>query len=679
MMNETSKTVAFLITGCLFAVAAASSWWLTQPKPVGGYEKVGEEFFPNFDDAQLAQSVEVTAFDAETDSVNRFSVAMVDGLWRIPSHHNYPAEAADRLARTATSMIGVVRESCVNRRTTAHAEYGVLDPEDPEATDETAGKRITLRDAGGEILADYIIGKPGGTVADDPNQMVRDAVIEPDYYYVRVPEEKETYKAKVKIDLSTRFSDWINTDLLKVEADEITALEIDDYELKEQRVQTPAGIQIQYGKTTNDKLRLSRTGFNPWQLEGMNPATEELVTLPIEETLTMLDQMVIAGVRPKLTVDGKRLVNSDLSINEDLAKENPQAFRINLLRLQDQLEQKGFTIGATPEDPEKIGLLASRGELRAATNKGVKYTLYFGRAVSGSEKEIEIGVSKDDASKENPEGDQAEKAAAKQKADESRGAQESDEAELPENEPKNRSRYVAIRVDFDPAMLGEAPVQPTEPKAPVKPEGYDQWKAKRDAELMKKAKETAGDAAKNEQSEGESGENQEDDAPDAPEDVDAANDEEFEAYAAEASAHEQAKIQYVTDLELYETNKIEYEEREKQGKELVAELNERFADWYYVVPADSLKKLKLQRVDLVTVKETPPPPLESNTIPAADPNRLPDAPSLDFNMKEGTKAKDSSDKSTDQAGEKDSKPGPPSRPPAKTDSEKSGSSGDGHP
>ena len=74
-MNETSKTVAFLITGCLFAAAAASSWWMTQPKPVGGYEKVGEEFFPEFADAQAALSVEVIAFDDETDDVKEFSVA----------------------------------------------------------------------------------------------------------------------------------------------------------------------------------------------------------------------------------------------------------------------------------------------------------------------------------------------------------------------------------------------------------------------------------------------------------------------------------------------------------------------------------------------------------------------------------------------------------------------------
>ena len=138
----------------------------------------------------------------------------------------------------------MVRESCVNRRSSEHAKYGVLDPQNPDATEDTAGKRITLRDEDGEILADYIIGKPAGSVAEEPNGMARTENLEPDFYYVRVPEEKETYKAKVEIDLSTKFSDWINPDLLKVEADEITQLEIDDYELKEEEVATPIGVQL---------------------------------------------------------------------------------------------------------------------------------------------------------------------------------------------------------------------------------------------------------------------------------------------------------------------------------------------------------------------------------------------------------------------------------------------------
>ena len=38
-------------------------------------------------------------------------------------------------------------------------------------------------------------------------------------------------------------------------------------------------------------MRLTREGFSPWQLEGMDPATQEIISLPIESTLTMLDQM----------------------------------------------------------------------------------------------------------------------------------------------------------------------------------------------------------------------------------------------------------------------------------------------------------------------------------------------------------------------------------------------------
>ena len=115
-MNETSKTVAFVISACLLGVAAGATHWMTQPKPVAGFEKVGQEFFPDFEDSLAAQALEVMVYDEETDGLREFSVENKDGLWRIPSHHDYPAEAADRLARTATSVIGLTRESLVARR-----------------------------------------------------------------------------------------------------------------------------------------------------------------------------------------------------------------------------------------------------------------------------------------------------------------------------------------------------------------------------------------------------------------------------------------------------------------------------------------------------------------------------------------------------------------------------------
>ena len=159
-----------------------------------------------------------------------------------------------------------------------------------------------------------------------------------------------------------------------------------------------------------------------------------------------------------MKVDGQRLLNSDLSINEKLARENPEGFRANLIRLQAQLAQKGFTLGASSDAPTKVGLLGARGEFRAITSTGVKYTIYFGRAVTGSETEIEIGDSQNEALSDDEKGESS--------AGNAGNNSSLTEAEEPAAAGEKRSRYVAIRVDFDPAGLGEVPTMPTEPTVP---------------------------------------------------------------------------------------------------------------------------------------------------------------------------------------------------------------------
>ena len=124
---------------------------------------VGQPFFEAFNDAATAKSLEVIAVNPETASVEQFKVEEDDGLWRIPSHHNYPAEAADRLAATATSVIGLTRESLVGRVKGDHERFGVMDPLDEEARDpEFAGQRISIKDDAGDIMLDLIVGKQGG-------------------------------------------------------------------------------------------------------------------------------------------------------------------------------------------------------------------------------------------------------------------------------------------------------------------------------------------------------------------------------------------------------------------------------------------------------------------------------------------------------------------------------------
>ena len=47
----------------------------------------------------------------------------------------------------------------------------------------------------------------------------------------------------------------------------------------------------------------------------------------------------------------------------------------------------------------------------------------------------------------------------------------------------------------------------------------------------------------------------------------------------------------------------EYEEKIKKGQERVQELNDRFADWYYIIADDVYQKIRLSRDDLIKKKE----------------------------------------------------------------------------
>ena len=84
---------------------------------------------------------------------------------------------------------------------------GVIDPLDTKVTSlKGRGKRVTLKDEKGRVLADFIIGN---AVPGQENQR-----------YVRVPGQKRTYKVNVDVDLSARFNDWIETNLLQLTSDQ---------------------------------------------------------------------------------------------------------------------------------------------------------------------------------------------------------------------------------------------------------------------------------------------------------------------------------------------------------------------------------------------------------------------------------------------------------------------------
>lgn len=741
-MNEFTKTIVFVVVGALLVATAFGVNALTQPEENEEFALVGEEFFPDFDSPSAAKFLEIAAFDFEKREPVDFRVEYKDKMWRIPSHHDYPAEAADRIAKTAASIMGIRREAIGGRRETEHKRFGVIDPKSKEAKKisksekDAVGVRVIIGKENGDVLADYIIGKKVETrdMEDDFLREIRGEKEQKPLHYVRRPDEKETYIASIEVDASTKFSDWIEPDLLLLDASHLRQLVINDYSFKTkvEKVEVLPGVFQQIArseKVDGEEYKLTKDGdFGSWKLEGMDEESEELQTAKISELTRSLDNLKIQGVRPRLKIDGESILTPDLKIQFPESIRSQRAAQQAVQQVAMDLESKGFILSQDPNDGS-LSIASDKGELSAATNEGAVYRLYFGKVFSGTESEIEIGSAspQDDEKKDSKNSSNGKDAQDSNEATKESGAEgdaksesnssedeTSEETSDAKDSDQEKSRFLLVRVEFDGQFLGEKPTPPVEPKEPEKPEknaakspekedgdkddqpeppappedsatkpqppkpdgkekpesdapdkSEDASKengaaASRESEDAKPESEGGSDSKAESDSKGES-ESETDkqpseekpkddqgakkDAADADEkgtdddkDADAnkdsgddkkdppaenKNDKDDDSKKGDAKdesekkddpeakyqealqAYQLAKIQYDEDKAKYEKDLKDYEKKLADGKDKVVKLNERFADWYYVISAESLENLRLSRSDLVKKKEKP--------------------------------------------------------------------------
>ena len=346
-MSEKQKTFTFAGVAFVLAVLA---FLINLPRartPEAFFDK-GELFFPEFTDPNAATTLEVIQYNEETGSPVPFKVTFKDGLWTIPSHHDYPADAKDRLAETAAGIMQIRKDDFRSDNPADHEAFGVIDPlDETNPALKGRGERVTIKGKNDEILADIILGKKV-----EGNEKFR---------FVRLPGQRRVYAARVDVDISTKFSDWIETDLLKVYKSDITQVILKDYSINERTLRV---IQ-------RDVVVLNKEGSD-WVANNMR-ADEEVDNTKMNDLLTAVDQLKIVGVRPKphglseqLTMmsGGVRLTNSDIL----------------------SLQSKGFYFSGDGQ------LLSNEGELEVKTKDGVIYTLRFGEVVYGSGLELTAGI-----------------------------------------------------------------------------------------------------------------------------------------------------------------------------------------------------------------------------------------------------------------------------------------------
>ena len=346
-MDETRKTLIFVAAA---AVVTAAAFLAAPADPTPeAFSDRGEAFFPDFVDPNDAVSLEVIDFDEATGGINAFSVAFKGTRWRIPSHHNYPADDRDRLARTAAGLIEVRKDDVVAEIAADHEALGVVDPLDESiASLSGRGKRVTIKDGNDNLLADLIVGRnvPGR---------------EGQYRYLRVPGQKRTYAARFDVDVSSRFGDWIEKDLLEVDQARIEQVILKDYSIDE-------GTRM---LDQRDTIVLSK-GDPDWTANRMRTG-QKVDAVKMEDLLKALDELTIVGVRPKPAGLSRSLEGNDEGIS---------ITRSELASLQ----QKGYYFTGDGQ------LVSNEGETQVRTADGVLYTLRFGEIVYGAGDEVTAGL-----------------------------------------------------------------------------------------------------------------------------------------------------------------------------------------------------------------------------------------------------------------------------------------------
>ena len=620
--NENTRTSLFTVFASVSLIAAAGSYWMNLPPKLDGFELLGKPFYEDFVESSQAKSLKVVAMNEDAE-LQEFSVEQVDGLWTIPSHHNYPAEAVARLAATSSSVIGIEREALAGRLKSDFERFGVIDPTDEDIIDpESVGKSLTLLDDQGEVLADFIIGKQ---VEDTPQW--RDDFeerVEPEsYFYVRRRDENQTFKVSLDIDLSTKFSDWIEPDLLKIQSNQLTRVFLDNYEVTE-RAGDVLGQTKELSKTQGEQITFGRPdGTSDWMLEGLRASVEEQVDERLNQIIDVLDNVEIVDVRPKNTFMGKQLLAADLTINTDPEfKKDPQGLGEALNELRYEMNEKGFTLIPSQDEngQTKLEFYCRRGELEAGTDEGVLYTLMFGNSVTGGNQAIEIGKQSDESedAEDDPAGDKPEE-----------GESEIDPSQNSEEAEEGDNRYLMIQVNFDESLLGSKPEPPKEVQMPVKPEGYKPADPESDPSEPEEGAEESEPSS--EGGESEEGDSQTDTAPkpdDSSEETEGEDSEKqeeakpverdpaFIEYENQLAEYDAKKVEYEIQLSRYQDDLKNWEEKVKAGKKRVGELHERFNQWYYVISADNLDAVRAERSDFVRLANPPTP--------------LPKRPEIDF-------------------------------------------------
>ncbi len=356
-------TLVFVV----LAIGSAGLAWWSKPEAISKEsdvteDRVGQDVFPGFTDPESATSLEIIQYDETLAQLKPFVVAKDSqtGLWKLPSHDGYPADAAEQVRDATTPLIGLRILSIASTDRGDHELYGVVSPEDSSlaAGSSGIGMLVRLKDKTGKVLAALIVGKEvEGTVGQR---------------YVRIPTEDVVYTVELDTRaFTTDFRDWIDDQLLDIRSFDIARVGVHDYELVQQ-ANNSMGLTRNFDATVAYDAAQNRWSLVDYRVYRGGAALPAEMEPGQELNTSFLNDLRIA-IQDLQIINVKR---KPAALAEALRTETPQ--------LKDQqsiasLQEQGYFPAQGTNGTE---IFASGGETLIGTVDGVEYILKFGKAAA---------------------------------------------------------------------------------------------------------------------------------------------------------------------------------------------------------------------------------------------------------------------------------------------------------
>ncbi|MEI6422180.1 MAG: DUF4340 domain-containing protein [Lentisphaerota bacterium] len=291
-MSDGVKTSIFAGIAGLLALVA----WMSYPRQQeASVEALKDKvLFPEFNDPAMASSLEIVRYDSKLGELHTFKVARDKSAadsWAIPSHANYPADAKDRMRDAALMLVDLRILGVASQEQKDHKLYGVIMPDKNkvEVGSEDVGDLVTLEDQKSKKLTKLVIGKK-----------VRSAEGQ---RFVRVPPQDVVYAVKIDPEkLSTKFEDWIEKDLLKLNAFDVENVRIKNYTVARAMNQVALDQKFDIvAKLDNNEWKLQEltTYRENLPVKGELDAGEELNKEKLNDLKDAAGKLAIVDVRRK--------------------------------------------------------------------------------------------------------------------------------------------------------------------------------------------------------------------------------------------------------------------------------------------------------------------------------------------------------------------------------------------